>query len=569
MTSLGELASLLAAVNEDEADRRWPEIVGGLFSIAETEQWRYVSLLCLAHLASLGALDLESPAYAEALAFGHRINDALFLEICRRTSTPVGSTRQLRLPAVTLPFLKLRWVSITNIRALVFYIVAYSKVFKLGEGAKWASKAILRDFAKLDKQLGQGALLVLVKQGAALSTLEWRHFTKISMYEAIHVRIDYGPGFLNTAIRVGGVTERVGMPMSKIVVPADRAVHDADRHFAVRALGFEVFRLLRAMQEGTESIAITRSLQFFYRLLLAPLFERPSVARQISRLGSFPTLVVATHGSLAQLPFAALHDGERHLVQRFNVVQAPPLLSTKDFGLGGLDWSAMHGGEPISADAPVRALLDLDGLDHAAREAGSLRRHFGSRAQITSGEEQETWDAALVRRLMQGRGIALLSSHIHPGQTRAWETVIKAPSGNLIPFNEILTEPMMADLLVLAGCNSVAQTDWLADGEGSVTSLCRRAGIQSVIATLWPVNDHAASLYMEALIEALSLGKSRAAAHGDAQRAVFDARVAISEVLPAKDRLISQPGTGVPVAPTLSFEHPRFWAGFSLSGAWR
>lgn len=567
-----DLVTLLSISSAEETDQRWPDVVERVYALAHTSRWHYVALLCLAHLVDLGRVDPGDPAYAEHLAYGHRINDALFIELCRKTSTPLPRLRQLKLPGMRsrLPIGRLRWVDIVDVRALILYIVAYSKVFDVRYREEWVAKAVRRDVGRLDALMARGALMTMVRHGAALNGLEWKHFTKRSMYEAVHLRLHYASGFMTATVRVGGLTARSIIHMSEILHGVSGGLLDlADNHFAVRLLGLEVFDLLRRMQTPQDDASGVRdALRAFYDFLLAPSFEKPGIAQKIASLGPYPTLVVTTHGALAQVPFAALHDGERHLVERFNVVQAPPLFSTKDFGLGGLDWNAMHGGEPIPSDVSVRALLDVEGLKNAAREADDLQKWFGERAYVVRGDTQE-WDAELVRWLTRERGVALLSSHVHPAQGRAWNAAIVTPSGAELAFLGVLTEPMKADLLVLAGCNSLAQSDWLADGESSVTSLYRRTGVEAVIASLWPVNDHATSLYTGALMKALAAGKSRAAAHGDAQRAVMGARLSVGEAYSAGDRLIYQPGGAQRVAPTLTFAHPRFWAGFTLSGAWR
>lgn len=55
--------------------------------------------------------------------------------------------------------------------------------------------------------------------------------------------------------------------------------------------------------------------QALHRLLLAPLLP------DLDRLGA-RTLILATDGSLRHLPFAALHDGQRWLVERFAIVSS-------------------------------------------------------------------------------------------------------------------------------------------------------------------------------------------------------------------------------------------------------
>lgn len=147
--------------------------------------------------------------------------------------------------------------------------------------------------------------------------------------------------------------------------------------------------------------------------------------------------------------------------------------------------------------------------------------------------------------------------------------MLRTPDRRSLAFTSISEQPMAADLLVLAGCISTAQSDWLADGENSLASLYRRAGVASVISTLWPVDDRAARLYTDALMEALAMGESRALAHGKAQRRVMAAVVPIGH---SQERLILQPSVAddaVLAEPQMAFDHPYFWGTFTLAGAWR
>lgn len=559
--ALRGLAVNLATCPLDEIDGRWGEIGRDLLETADHAHWHYVALLCHASLVEGGYADARDDAYINRLVYGHRINDALYLKLHHSSNLPL---RPLRLLARRWNVPRTdRWVEVADLRRLLCEIVRRaSKEIRVA----CIEKEIRREFGALNDRLKDGALMQMMRHAMALNGMQWRRLTKETQHEVAHVRLHLASGFLTTTVRVGGRIGRITHIVPLVLLPelAEDERQTLDSHFGARGMSRHVFRLLRALQDkDAPEAAVLEQLRYFYDLLLAPLFAKPGIAGAIAALGERPTLVIVTHGALAQIPFAALHDGARHLVERFNIVQSPPLYPIEAFEPGDVDWEALLGGEPASPASGVRGRFDQVGLPHAKAEAANLTRIFGPLA------EDGPWTADSLRDLTRHRGVAFLSAHVRPSGLGSTATSVQTPDGRLIPFGDIVTAPMAADLLVLAGCMSVGQSDWLADGENSVVSLYRRAGVQSVIASLWSVDDQAASIYTGALMQALSAGSSRAAAHGDAQRAVLRMQLTVAEAHSSYERLIHQPGGGEPTDPTLSFAPPRFWAAFTLAGAWR
>lgn len=575
-TQLARLSADLATCQPSDIRLRWPSLGEALHGVAVQERWHYVALLCLASLVEQGWMQPDDPRYIESLVFNHRINDALYLKLYHRRSAASGETnrplRRLRLLARqwNLPNTD-RWVTSNEVRDVMIGIVEEGLLIEVAQREGWIAQTLVERFGALNNRLKDGAVMQMMRHAGALNGMQWRRLTKETSREVVHVRLHAASGMLTTTIRVGGGSPQRKTHLLPLVMMPRLSAFEAERmdsHIAVRALGRRVFETLVTIRN--RELAASDSLpalQWFYALLLAPLFAKRGVAARIAALGERPTLAITTHGALAQLPFAALHDGERYLAERFDVVQAPPLFPEEDFATGDIDWDTMLGGEQIPSAAPVRGLFNTH-LPEARTEARNLCRHFGDRATLFEG----AWDAEAVRQLTRERGVAFLSSHIWPSGEGADGTALRTPDARLLAFGPMLKVTMAADLLVLAGCISSGQSDWLADGENSLVSMYRRAGVASVISTLWPVDDRATRLYTDALMAALAAGKSRARAHGDAQRRVLGATLSIGEAYQPQERLIHQPAVSadaVSVPPQMAFDHPYFWSAFTLAGAWR
>jgi tetratricopeptide (TPR) repeat protein len=255
----------------------------------------------------------------------------------------------------------------------------------------------------------------------------------------------------------------------------------------------------------------------------------PDDARTAERLGgillpsgSLPprgrSLHVVVDGRLADLPFAALRQGGRYLVEDYAIVFLPSLNA-----LAALE---SRPGSPPGPPGPALALGDSQGDLPAARSeamtvAGLLGGSARTAGQATSGELR---NAARARVLH-------LATHTGLGPGGPWLQL----ADRRVSAAEILTGRIGPRLAVLASCSSGARTGrqmW-----GSLGAAFLAAGSRAVLAALGSIEDAPA--------RELVLGFYRAGGASDPAGALARAqRVAI--------------GRGL---------SPTFWAPFVLFGS--
>lgn len=553
-------------------------LICGLGIVAAEQRWYCLMQLCLPLLADVPTgmrediPDMDDDQLAQFLAFGHRINEALHLRIHGREAV-ADHLRQLRLPARrwNLPGTD-RWVSMETVRDMLADIRERTRRLPQWARPVWAARTLRKRCSSLNARMLAATDMGLMRHMMATG-IQWTRLIKPSQADAIHVRIHYASGILSVRLRSEGIarTDRTILPLAVGRMLSEEERPHIDRHFALSFLSTKVFETLTRLHKTTDIDPPLPYLQYFYGLLLGNLLSDPAVKERIAALGDHPTLVVTVHGALAQFPFAALHDGERYLAERFNVVQASPVFSGKDFQEGDIDYETLIGGNPLEARS-LRVLADEVNLRHvepelaelrALRDAGKLDVEFGP----TGGGEP--WSAETLRWLLASKGVALLSAHMRSSVTDAASAVVVTPEEGELPVSDMLSSQPQARLVMLSGCQSAGYTDWLAPGENSVVSLLRRAGVDSVVSTLWPVRDQAARYYNLAFVAALADGASRAVAHGSAQRAVM---ANITQVFDGGGERLARTGSKTADSEevvSISPDHPRNWGGFILTGAWR
>lgn len=575
---LSRLVMLIPLQRDDLSDaERLDCLVEMLMIFAFEQSWHYLAMLCAIDLLRedrstppVGAMAKED--ICQLLVMNNRINEALHLHLNEPVS-PIGSLVEPRMPARLWNFRKTDyWVTTADIRAVFEDLRDFALRLPPQHRSPWLRRVLKKRFRKLNNRLKDAALMQLTRHHAALSWPYWKRLSGMSSDDAIHVRVSYSTGFLVTAVRAGKRVARKTHFLASIghnlLSEAERPFSDS--HIAIRSVSGLVYRLLLALRSG-DAIVTQLVLRDFYELLLRPVLDRPDIAAELAANPSRRTLVVTTHGALAQLPFSALFDGNQYLAERFDVVQGGPLPSTDPFAEGDMDVEAVLGGEP-GFPRKLRVLADTGALGNLAAARSELESYAGLTAngamEVDIVDGSAAWDASTLDWLVSGRGVALLSAHVQSDRAGATGVAVRTPAGDAIPFAAAMPQHAAADLAILSGCHSYGQSDWLTQ-EDSMVALLRRHGVQATVATLWPINDLAAGIYNRALVAGMAAGLSRAEAHGDAQRAVMRTRTSRSQLEGERGVAFASRAETLEPNNEVSLDHPYFWAPFMLSGAWR
>lgn len=559
-------------------DDRQAWLLGALGIIAVEQKWYYLMQLCVPSLFD-GLSDeipgIDDDEVLQHLIFGHRINDALCLKEQGREALAArlgGSGLKLPARRFNLPGTD-RWETPDSVLAMIEDIGRSALRLPKFVRTAWVTQVLRSRCAKLNGQMAQAAEFNMTRHMMATG-IQWKRIARESQDEALHIRIHYSSGILSVAVQSKGLakSKRTILPLAIAPFLTDAERPHIDRHFALRFISMRVFETLSLLQHPVEPERLDAYLHFFYLLLLHDIMVDTDVVTRLAELGEYPTVVVTCHGALAQLPFAALHDGERYLAERFNIVQAAPLFPEGDFQEGDLDVEAVWGGEPLSS-REVRVVAGGDELPQIEHEIADLRALSAETAlplEIWSDESGDDWSADTLRWLFGTKGVALLSAHMEASPENAEDAVVVSPGGTRIRIGDALSSGSEAGLVLLSACRSASFTDWFGPGENSVTSLCRRAGAKSTVSTLWPTRDYPARLYSVEMIAGLGRGLSRAAAHGAALRHVMAASANVGQ-MHFGERLARQPRArtaDIPINET-TLKHPHFWAAFMLTGSWR
>ncbi len=248
------------------------------------------------------------------------------------------------------------------------------------------------------------------------------------------------------------------------------------------------------------------------------------------------TLVFVPDGAFRNLPLAALYDGQRYLIEDYQVALTPGLQLLEPRELAPAEVQALSLGltqarqgfaalpgvkeemEQIQANVPARVVLDeaftKDNLRKQLASSNFPIVHLATHGQFSSDPDQTfllTWDDTItvrdIRELLKSRG----TRKAHP-----------------------------IELLVLSACQTAVGDRHAALG---LAGLAVQSGARSTLATLWSVNDQSTALLMTELYE--QLGDFSKVSRGESLR---NAQLALLH----SDR----------------YSHPFYWSPFVLVGNW-
>ncbi len=234
-----------------------------------------------------------------------------------------------------------------------------------------------------------------------------------------------------------------------------------------------------------------RLLQDFFDVLLRPL-ELP-VGEPLDRL------VIVPPPSGVDLPFAAMHDGRRHLTETFVVTMAPSPSVADAMSVRQQSWRRSRGDDRSAERRTVAVGVGAADIPHSVLEASEIANRTGGRALL--GE------AATVERFceyLSDCDTIHLAAHSLSRSTDPWFSGFQL-ADRWVTAAEVSGWQLEGQLVVLSGCATGLQTD--AEAGTKSTSLemlglpraFLAAGASGVIVTLSDLDDAEAVMFMRPL----------------------------------------------------------------------
>lgn len=237
--------------------------------------------------------------------------------------------------------------------------------------------------------------------------------------------------------------------------------------------------LLRAAHEHLHGL---------YQELFAPIRSQITEAQH---------LVFAPHDLLHHLPFHALFDGERHLIDRFTVSYAP---SASIYALCNQKASLRGGPSLIMGVPDAKAPCIADEVRSVAGLLPDVQSFVAEGATL-----------AKLRELGPVSRFVHIATHGFFRQDNPMFSGIRLGDGHLSLY-DLYQVRLPAELVTLSGCatgmNVVAAGDELL---GLVRGLIH-AGAQSLLLTLWDVDDRSSAEFMTLFYQRLLISGNKALA---------------------------------------------------------
>ena len=260
---------------------------------------------------------------------------------------------------------------------------------------------------------------------------------------------------------------------------------------------------------------------------------KPAVADLTNK--NIQTLVFVLDGALRNIPMAALHDGEKYLIEQYRVAIAPGLQLLNSNPMGRDRFKALLGGLTEGTEE----FSPLPGVKAEVTEIGEtlpatilLDRQFTTNALQT---KIKTLPFSIMHLATHGQ----FSSKAEETFILTWDGRIDVKELSTLLTNRELTNSPPIELLVLSACQTAKGDNRAALGLAGVAV---RSGASSTLASLWMVSDKSTAEFMVQFYqELLKPGVTKAEA-----------------VRRAQLHLLKQP----------EFNHPYFWASFILVGSW-
>lgn len=276
------------------------------------------------------------------------------------------------------------------------------------------------------------------------------------------------------------------------------------------------------------------------------------------------TLMLALSDELRYLPFAALHDGERWLTQRYALSMYTDAAAETLLQPPRQDWQI----QAFGMSQPAGRFQGLPAVPYElasiAGDQGALPGRYWLDADFTADR---------LRDSLQARPAVLhIASHFQLQPGNESDSVLLLGDGSTLSLTQIRALAFDGtELLTLSACSTALGEGRDDDGrevEG-FGALAQRRGAAAVLASLWNVSDGSTAILMRDFYRARQQGMSKAQALRQAQLAMIEGKALLATTDDLSQRDANWPGKTTPGDPQRPREHPHHWAAFILMGNWQ
>ena len=310
-------------------------------------------------------------------------------------------------------------------------------------------------------------------------------------------------------------------------------------------------RQIKALERGisdSKSLAYLPPARLLHRSLLRPL-EPYLEAEKID------TLLFCNGSLLRSLPFAALHDGKKFLVEKYNIALIPAV------NLTDLEYESDQKQNVLVAGASkFEKLPNLPGIEV---ELNTIV------PQIWSGRKLLNQDFTVdnFKKAHQSGtfDVIHIASHsqFNPGSPEESFIQFSDRKISLANVDDLELNFPEVDLLVLSSCQTAVGNK---EAEFGFAGLAMQAGVKSALASLWNVDDTGTIVLMSEFYQKLRSTPIKAQALRQAQMAILNQDVSIG------DQQIRGSELEIPLPSRISegsdrnLQHPFYWSGFTMIG---
>jgi CHAT domain-containing protein len=293
----------------------------------------------------------------------------------------------------------------------------------------------------------------------------------------------------------------------------------------------------------TPELSPLKAANELYEVLVAP------IAADLKQAQA-KTLMLSLDGTLRYVPFAALYDGQRYLVESYRIAIFTEAARDKLKDVPKAKWQ-------VAGLGLTTKVGEFSALPSVKEELESIVNVSGKGLMPGTVKLDAAFSRdSLLDALDRGVPVLHIASHFafRPG-TEA-DSFLVLGNGTRLSLKEIREGDFdfrNVELLTLSACETAVGGGADANGrevEG-LASLAQKQGAKGVLATLWPVADESTSILMRQVyrLREEKAGVSKAEALRNAQ-------------------IMLLRGNMEGVAHSAEFRHPFYWAPFVLMGNW-